>query len=263
MASGCAWSAATICWQRSRNLCSSQAIDSRDIDQETGDAYIAAEDLQINFDANLQDFIQARYTPACIRIDATKTDLSPTEPSLDVGQIDVPFQTYIWDGTVIEGNPEPMKFFEPAHNFIAANKQSRCTVDFWVIYMCGAFQINPYACNDPNGTGVFGGYAYAPGITDDPSPPDDAHSGLLIFSESKRDIKKFNANIGISTENLRKATVVHETGHMWGLNHVAGDGSIMLYSVLQADTQNKIDNSIFSGQGLKHIIQSKGPGIPE
>jgi hypothetical protein len=234
-------------------------LDDDDIDPAVGSVHIGNNGMQINFDNNMQTFIQARYTPACVRIDSTKIDLSPTAPALDVNQNNVAFSTYIWNGRVTDAP----NHLQSGKDFIAANKESRCTADFWVIYMCGAFQLGPMLCNDPNRAAWVNGYTYAPGITGDLPPADDAHSGLLLFYETMRDMKAYTSVYKIPADVLPRAVLTHETGHMWGLNHTADAGSIMLPGLVQAQSQNAQDNLIFSGESLRTIIQSEGPGRPE
>ena len=232
-----------------------------DNDHDTGETHIEANDMQINF-GGLLGFMQERYTPACIKINATKTDLSPTN-SNNVNQNNVGFQTYIWKARhMVDNNTH----FNSGQNFVAANKQSRCTADFWAIYMCGAFQMSPFHDNDPNGNveEALSGYTYAPGVDGSP-PADDAHSGILIFFEAMRDVDTFGGTqLTIGGDDLIIGTITHETGHTWGLTHDAPAGSIMHPGTLRyADEESEMKSLKFSGGELQTIIKSIGPGTPE
>jgi hypothetical protein len=94
-------------------------------------------------------------------------------------------------------------------------------VEFWTVYILGAYQSAVFADNDPPGLLVFG---HADGI---PTTSDGDGSGFAIFQEahSSKEIVAYPNDPGDPSLRHVSTTVGHEIGHLLSGQH--GDGDIM------------------------------------
>jgi hypothetical protein len=206
---------------------------------------VTAAEMQINNDTT--SLWASRYEPACVKVDLTKTDLSPLNTD-NVNSNNVTFETNI--GT--EGTLEDAMAKVKAK--VRANKQSMSSSDFWVIYQLGAFQQSVYRDTDPNDEYGQGGVS---SIYSDAR--DDAEAGTMLFRETQRDAKL--AGLLVSETNLWRLASVHESGHEFGLFDGDVDGPLMNDSNIRAAvTQAQVDALVFSGEGLKKITRKSFPG---
>lgn len=98
-------------------------------------------------------------------------------------------------------------------------------LNFWVLYLQGAFQERPTADVDPD----FTTEGAALGVTDDDPPASSVNlHGSAIFSETIRD---FERKQNLATDLCLKLTTIHESGHQFGLPDIPAsstiDGGIM------------------------------------
>lgn len=195
---------------------------------------------------------ETRYDPACVRVNLTKKDLSP-DGSDNVEQTDVEFETNI--GT--EGTPPGFQDddgYLRLKQKIRANKQSRSSRDFWVVYQLGAFQPHVGEDGDP----MFGPNSY--GSTIGLVVEDEREAGSILYRETVRD-HALDFSDKIAEIGLWPVTSVRQSGRMFDMIDSGGDGSLMTFAdVFSATSAEKVEALVFSGAGLRKIITKSYPG---
>ena len=223
------------------------AAKFRNLEDDDVSHAVGAADMQI--DASLWE---SRFKPACVKVDLTKTDLSPNNAD-SVNQTNVTFETNLGtsDSQIDEATISKAK--------IKANKQGVSTADFWVIYQLGAFQGRVDLDNDPD-TELSGSGLTLKGTSGDFAPADDKEAGSLIFAEVCKDQSVLN-QAHLSFANWKKVVSVHEAAHSFDLDDGPSDGSLFVYTtIFNATTQADMDALTISGTGLKKIISKNFPG---
>lgn len=225
------------------------ATKVRQLDDDDVEDDVKASDMTIS-----TSYMLTRYDPACVRVNVSKTDLGTTTGN--VNSSNVSFVLNI--GTLGTDANE----VENLENIIYANRQSRSTSGFWVVYLLGAYQPRIDLDADPNFEFIIeNGQMVGPALGISVNSPANSKDGSLIFMGTLRDVTRRNFTVTITEPNLKSIAVVHESGHEFKLNDTPTDGSIMDYpEVFSANTSSKVNALQFSGKGLNKIMICPFPG---
>lgn len=195
-------------------------------------------------------FLAARFAPACVLVNLTKTDL--VEAGKSVNLTNLPFQTNI--GTKASGQD----FEKEIRKVILNNRQTTFNREFWVAYMVGAFQpLVGHDC-DPNAEDkiILGGFSVQRSNFGE-------LPGTFLFLETMKDSSEyFPYGFKIPWDDDRKIVAVHEIGHLFvGGEHRPEDGPIMDSNKIRAaETPVEVDALGFGPAGLFRIISTMYPG---
>ncbi len=145
----------------------------------------------------------------------------------------------------------PTNMFKKEDATTARDRDSANSADFWVAYMVGAFQPSPVM--DADGAETF--------------PPvlgrtiNGGHdSGSILFRETLRDVHKQDL-YAMNESDLWAIAAVHESGHLFHLEHKVLDGAVMIYEALQAVAKpSDLPQGYFWAQGLLKIAKTPYPG---
>jgi hypothetical protein len=191
------------------------ATKVRQLDDDDVEDNVKASDMTIS-----TSYMLTRYDPACVRVNVSKTDLGTTPGN--VNSSNIPFVLNI--GTLGTAANE----VENLENIIQANRQSRSTSGFWVVYLLGAYQPRVDLDADPNFEFIIeNGQVEGPVVGTSVNSPDNSKDGSLIFMGTLRDVTRRNPTVTITEPNLKSIAAVHESAHEFKLDDTPTDGSIM------------------------------------
>lgn len=133
------------------------------------------------------------------------------------------------------------------------NRGSQANVDFWTIYLLGAYQYTNDADSDPDEFGATFGLADAAGIN---------AQGLVVFIELNRareyaDLDRYTTPSWQNRPVANRFTTAHEVGHLFDGDHddeVNGNAGLMRQSInrTQAVYSHVTLNKIRGGTGITY-----------
>lgn len=218
------------------------AVKFRNLDDDDVAHAVSAADM-----ANAASMWASRYSPVCVLVNLTKTDLSSLNAD-SVNSNSVTYETNIG----IDGTDADDRSKQRAK--VKDNKQSTSSADFWVIYQLSAFQGRVDEDCDTSFEGVILGVSSVWS-----HPTDDTEAGTIIYRESTRDAVL--SRIATSEADLWSLTSVHESGHEFGLDDGTTDGPMMDGSYISRTiNQTEVDAAIFNGSGHRKIMIRSFPG---